>query len=70
MERNEDKKSAVGIQRDLKKIEDRVAKLEHEKGNIIVCFEVFIGGDQTDKNVRMHHLHFHVMIMLNLDGAC
>ena len=53
-------KNATGIQKDLKRVEDLVAKMEYDKGNSLVCFEVFIGGDQTDKNVRLHHLHFQV----------
>lgn len=59
--KGEDTKIAIGIQNEISKINEEVAICEGKRGNVVVWFELYGGGEQTDFRTRLHHMHIQLV---------
>ncbi|KAJ2991586.1 hypothetical protein HDV02_003681 [Globomyces sp. JEL0801] len=49
------------IQEEISKIKTEVESVFRKKGQCVVFFEVFGGGDQNSPNTRVHHMHIQMV---------
>ncbi|KAL2914960.1 hypothetical protein HK105_205503 [Polyrhizophydium stewartii] len=61
LEDGEAKQDAQETLAELARVLDRIRDKEREQGHCLVAFEVFAGGDMSDPNERLYHLHVQVV---------
>ena len=57
-----EEKPRLQIMDEIRSIEDKATKLFEKDDFCLVSFEIFGGGDVTDKSIKLHHMHIQVII--------
>jgi hypothetical protein len=57
----QDPKISKVIQSEIVKIKHAIAQVEIKRDSILICFEIFGGGDETDKQTKLHHMHIQLV---------
>jgi hypothetical protein len=63
VEMMDDPNISTVLQTEISKIKKAVAEIEIKRDRLLVAFEIFGGGDEFEKQTRMHHMHIQVIFV-------